>query len=87
LFLWGTPLLGQISVDCSTQSLQTAINSASSVDTIWVSGTCNENICIGGGLLFLRLDGGGSATITKVIQEQPKTRARILRKLLSLKRR
>jgi parallel beta-helix repeat protein len=48
----------QVVVDCSTQKLQDAIGSG---DTIQVSGTCKENIFVGGS--GITLDGGGGATI------------------------
>jgi parallel beta-helix repeat protein len=50
-------------VDCTSQSLQTAINTAAGGDTITVTGTCSENVVIGEGQNRLTLDGGGAAVL------------------------
>jgi parallel beta-helix repeat protein len=50
-------------VDCTSQSLQTAINTAVGGDTISVTGTCGENVVIGQGLNGITLDGGGTAVL------------------------
>jgi nitrous oxidase accessory protein NosD len=52
-----------INVTCPGQSLQAAINSANSGDTINVTGTCTENIGLPAGK-YLTLDGGNSAILT-----------------------
>lgn len=50
-----------VAVDCSTQSLQTALNSNPAGTTFNITGTCNENVAIKQNGIIL--DGGGTATI------------------------
>jgi parallel beta-helix repeat protein len=57
-----TAAKAQVRVDCTTESLQTALNSAAVGATIDVTGTCNENITIHKNGQIL--DGGGNATIS-----------------------
>ncbi len=52
-----------IQVDCSSASLQAAIEKAKSGDTLLVSGTCNENLVIPEDAQKITLDGQGKATI------------------------
>jgi parallel beta-helix repeat protein len=52
-----------VTVDCSSASLQAAIDKAKSGDTFLVSGTCNENLVVPEDLLRISLDGQGKATI------------------------
>ncbi len=52
-----------IEVDCSSASLQAAINKAKPGDTLLVSGTCKENLVIHEEVARLTLDGQGKATI------------------------
>ena len=72
--LWGLMIVGffvlflpaqgtTAAVDCTSQSLQTAINTAVGGETITVSGTCGENVVVGQGLNGITLDGGGSAVL------------------------
>jgi len=64
VFLWVTPSKGQVvSVDCSSESLQTAINSNNPWTTFNVSGTCDENITIWETSEGVTINGGGTATI------------------------
>ena len=67
VFLWVTPSIGQVSVTCPGQSLQTAINSNPSGTTFNVTGTCNENIVIFEGKGGITLNGGGTAIINGTI--------------------
>lgn len=64
-----TAVKAQVQVDCTTESLQTALNSAAVGATINVAGTCNENITIhkNGHIL----DGGGTATISGTATTEP----------------
>jgi len=65
-FLWIFLSLGEaatIQVDCSSASLQAAIEKAKSGDTLLVSGTCNENLVIPEDVQKITLDGQGKATI------------------------
>jgi len=55
--------LGQTTVNCPGDNLQTAINNAVFGTTISVNGTCNESIVIGFDKTGITLDGGGAATI------------------------
>jgi parallel beta-helix repeat protein len=50
-------------VNCQSQSLQTALASAASGVTISVSGTCNENLLVDNNKIKVFLDGNGVATI------------------------
>ena len=61
---WVTPSTAQVSVDCSTQSLQTAISGNDPGTTFNVTGTCNENITIGETRERVTINGGGTAAIT-----------------------
>ena len=51
------------SIDCSSASLQAAIDKAKPGDTIFVNGTCNENFNILEEVQRITLDGQGKATI------------------------
>ena len=51
------------SIDCSSASLQAAIDKAKPGDTIFVNGTCNENLNILEEVQRITLDGQGKATI------------------------
>jgi parallel beta-helix repeat protein len=51
------------SIDCSSASLQAAIDKAKPGDTIFVNGTCNENLNIPEEVHRITLDGQGKATI------------------------
>jgi len=64
MLLWVTPSIGQVSVDCSGQSLQTAINNNAAGTTFNVSGTCNENIVIWETRERVTLNGVGTPTPT-----------------------
>jgi parallel beta-helix repeat protein len=61
MFLWIGSALGQVSVDCSAQSLQTAINNNGANTTFNVSGTCNENITISETREKVTINGVGTA--------------------------
>lgn len=50
-------------VDCSSASLQAAIEKAKPGDTLLVSGTCKENLVIHAEVARITLDGQGKATI------------------------
>ena len=52
-----------VTVDCSSQSLQAAIYAAPANSTISVKGTCNENVVINENKMKITLDGLGTATI------------------------
>jgi len=52
-----------IQVDCSSASLQAAIDKAKPGDTLVVSGTCKENLVIHEEVARITLDGQGKATI------------------------
>jgi len=63
LVSFGLSWAGTITVNCSHQTLQTAINKAKTGETINVTGTCNENVIIPEGTNELILDGQNTATI------------------------
>lgn len=52
-----------VSVDCSSASLQAAIDNTKPGDTLRVSGTCNENVRIPEQFAKITLDGGRAATV------------------------
>ncbi len=65
-FLWIFSSLGEaatIQVDCSSTSLQAAVEKARPGDTRLVSGTCKENLVIYEEVTRITLDGQGKATI------------------------
>jgi len=65
-FLWTFISLGEAAttqVDCSSGSLQAAIDKAKPGDTLLVSGTCKENLVIYEEVARITLDGQGKATI------------------------
>ncbi len=65
-FLWILSSVGEAAttqVDCSSASLQAAIEKAKPGDTLLVSGTCNEKVVINVELNRITLDGQGKATI------------------------
>ncbi len=65
-FLWIFSSLGEaatIEVNCSSASLQAAIERAKPGDTLSVSGTCKENLVIHEEVARITLDGQGKATI------------------------
>jgi parallel beta-helix repeat protein len=65
-FLWLLPSGGEaatIQVDCSSASLQAAIERAKPGDTLSVSGTCKENLVIHEEVVRITLDGQGKATV------------------------
>jgi len=65
-FLWTFISLGEAAttqVDCSSGSLQAAIEKAKPGDTLLVSGTCKENLVIYEEVARITLDGQGKATI------------------------
>ncbi len=64
--LWFLPTAGRaatLSVDCSSASLQAAIDKAKPGDTLLVSGTCKENVAVLEETARVVLDGQGKATI------------------------
>ena len=65
VFLWifSSPGEAHIQVDCSSATLQAAIDKAKSGATLLVSGTCKENVVIPEGVQKITLDGQGKATI------------------------
>jgi len=66
LFLFLLPSIGEganVTVDCSSQSLQAAIYAAPANTTITVKGACNENVVINENKMKITLDGLGTATI------------------------
>ena len=56
---------GPIIVDCSTDSLQSAVNLAAPGSTILVSGTCNENILVRNEKQRITIDGAGAGAGTQ----------------------
>ncbi len=65
-FLWIFSSLGgaaTIQVDCSSASLQAAVDEAKPGDTLLVSGTCKENLVIYEEVARITLDGQGKSTI------------------------
>jgi hypothetical protein len=52
-----------INVACPGQSVQAAVNSAASGDTISVTGVCNENVIVPPGLQRLQILGNGTARL------------------------
>ncbi len=65
-FLWILSSVGEAAttqVDCSSASLQAAIEKAKPGDTLLVSGTCKENLVIHEEVARITLDGQGKATI------------------------
>ncbi len=65
-FLWILSSVGEaatVQVDCSSGSLQAAIDKAKPGDTLLVSGTCKENLVIYEEVVRVTLDGQGKATI------------------------
>ncbi len=52
-----------VSISCSSDSLQSAINNALTGQTLSVSGTCNENVLVRNDKVRVFLEGGGTATI------------------------
>jgi hypothetical protein len=65
-----------INVDCGTGTLQSAIDNASSGDTLMVSGACNENIILKKNGLIL--DGGGTSTTPGAMITGNNTRSVVL---------
>jgi len=64
--LWILSSVGEaatVQVDCSSGSLQAAIDKAKPGDTLLVSGTCKENLVIHEEVVRVTLDGQGKATI------------------------
>lgn len=64
--IWLLPSMGSaatVSVDCSSASLQAAIDKANPGDTILVSGTCNENLRIPEQFAKITLDGAKAAAV------------------------
>jgi parallel beta-helix repeat protein len=72
--LWGLAIAGffvfflpsqgtAAAVDCTSESLQTAINAAVNGETVTVTGTCGENVVIRETLNRITLDGGGTAVL------------------------
>jgi len=65
-FLWILSSVGEaatVQVDCSSATLQAAIEKAKPGDTLLVSGTCKENLVIHEEVARITLDGQGKATI------------------------
>ncbi len=65
-FLWILSSVGEAAttqVDCSSASLQAAVDKAKPGDTLLVSGTCKENLVIHEEVARITLDGQGKATI------------------------
>ncbi len=65
-FLWILSSVAEaatIEVDCSSASLQAAVEKAKPGDTLSVSGTCKENLVIHEEVARITLDGQGKATI------------------------
>ena len=65
-FLWILSSVAEaatIEVDCSSATLQAAIEKAKPGDTLLVSGTCKENLVIHEEVVRVTLDGQGKATI------------------------
>lgn len=65
-FLWLPVSIGTaatIPVDCSSGSLQAAVDKAKPGDTLVVTGTCNENVRIPEQFAKITLDGGKAATV------------------------
>ena len=65
-FLWLLQSVGTaatVPVDCSSGSLQAAVDKARPGDTLMVSGTCNENVRIPEQFAKITLDGGKAATV------------------------
>lgn len=62
-FVQSVGIAATVSIDCSSASLQAAIDNAKPGDTVTVSGTCNENVRIPEQFAKITLDGGKAATI------------------------
>ena len=65
-FLWILSSVGEAAttqVDCSSASLQAAVDKAKPGDTLLVSGTCKENLVIHEEVARITLDGQGKATV------------------------
>jgi len=71
LSLPATAAAAVMNVSCPGQKLQDAVNLAQEGDTIFVHGTCTENITIGWDKLNLTLDGQGSGGIGAPNQNLP----------------
>jgi parallel beta-helix repeat protein len=56
---------GFISVNCQNQSLQAAINSAISGDTVQVTGNCNENVLVDNNKIRVFLHGNGATLFSQ----------------------
>lgn len=67
----GTPRGVTRTVNCPTQSLQTAINAANPGDVINVTGACNENVSIRHEKERIALNGGNVATIHGISSTMP----------------
>ena len=64
IFFWLLPSTGEaVDVNCSSQSLQTAINTNPAETTFNVTGTCNENITFWEMKEGITINGGGTAII------------------------
>ena len=78
-FLWILSSVAEaatIEVDCSSASLQAAINKAKPGDTLLVSGTCKENLVIYEEVARLTLNGQGKATIEGPDTSKPTVQVR-----------
>ena len=78
-FLWTFLSLGEaatIQVDCSSGTLQPAVDKAKPGDTLLVSGTCKENLLIYEEVVRITLDGQGKATINGPDEGKPTVHVR-----------
>ena len=78
-FLWILSSVGEAAttqVDCSSATLQAAIDKAKPGDTLSVSGTCKENLVIYEEAARITLDGQGKATINGSDAGKPTIRVR-----------
>ncbi len=78
-FLWLLPSGGEaatIQVDCSSATLQAAIDKAKPGETLLVSGTCKENLVIHEEVVRITLDGQGKATINGPDEGKPTIKVR-----------
>src|SRR5262249_31373701 len=60
-----------VSINCSADSLQSAVNSAGPGQTLSVTGTCTENLLVRNDKVRVFLDGGGTAVINGIDPSRP----------------
>jgi parallel beta-helix repeat protein len=86
VFHWIMSSVGEaatIEVDCSSASLQAAVDTAKPGDTLLVSGTCKENVVVHTGIDRITLDGQGKAKING--QDKTKATVSVIAKDITIK--